>query len=132
MFQRRLVTPWILLDLQVLGISHLLPSSSVTTSPAALDSNLIYSKVLRGLCCWQDSAVSHRWKQSEVCKIEFALLRRALGRKRLCTQVTFSAWSHLVPICWSHFNGSSNPSIQVGINSSSIVPPSSLINQYLQ
>lgn len=104
----------------------MLLSSTVRLSPVALDSSLIYSEVEEGWCCWWDSAISHQWKWSEACKIEFTVLRRALGRKRLCTQVTFLARSHLVLVCWPLMNGTGNPSIRVGINRSSIVfPPAS-------
>jgi len=122
-WQVQLVTSMVLLDLQqyieVLGISHM----SERMSPAALDSNLIYSQERRVWCYWQDSAISHQWKWSEACKIEFTVLRRALGCKRLCTQVTFPAQSHLVLVCWPLVNGNGNPSIWVGISSSSIAGP---------
>lgn len=108
------------------GISHMLLSGSERTSPPTLDSNLIHGEVWRAWWCWLDSAVSHRWKWSEVCKIEFTVLRRALGHKRLCTQMTFSAQSHLVQLCCLLVNGKGNPSIYVGISSSSILAPHAL------
>lgn len=92
-------------------------------SPAALDSGLIYSQVGNGWCRWWDSAISHQWKWSGACKIEFTFPRKALGCKRLCTQVTFSAQSHLVLVCWPLVNGDSNPRVQMGISRSSIVAP---------
>lgn len=81
------------------GISPILLSSTVRLGPTALDSSLIYSEMGEGWCCSWDSALSHQWKWEEACKIEFTVLRMTLGHKRLCTQVTFPAQSHLVLVC---------------------------------
>lgn len=85
-----------------------------------------------GWCRWWDSAISHQWKWSEACKIEFTVLRRTLGHKRLCTSVTFPARSHLVLPRWPLANGTGNPSIRVGISRSSVLAPFCLVNQNLQ
>lgn len=126
--QVQAVTFMVLLDLwwyiASLGISHMSLSSTVRLSPAALDRNLIYSEVGEGWYHWRDSDISHQWKWMEACKIEFTILRRTLGCKRLCMQVTFPAQPHLVLPCWPLVNGNRNPSIRVGISSSSIVAPS--------
>lgn len=61
------------------GISHMLLSGSERTSPPTLDSNLIHGEVWRAWWCWLDSAVSHRWKWSEVCKIVYSSEKGSIG-----------------------------------------------------